>query len=76
MKNKSEYFPSEKQKARMYKNIIEQVQSEDTFFPWVKRMVIDYPWRMAFGISAMQGILFTLLLGTRYSNLFLSAFGG
>lgn len=51
------------------------MQSEDTFFSWVKRMVIDYPWRMAFGISAMQGILFTLLLGTRYSNLFLSAFG-
>lgn len=35
-----------------------------------------YPWRFAFGVSAVQAVVFTLIFGTKYTNFFISFFGG
>ena len=49
---------------------------EDT--PWQKfrTLVFVYPWRFAFGVSTAQAVVFTLLFGTQYTNLFLGFWGG
>lgn len=69
--------PSEQQKEKMLHIVLAQVhQDETTLKEKISRFVSIYPWRVAFGISSLQAIAFTLIFGTRYTNMFLSFFGG
>ena len=71
-----EGLPIESQKASMLKNILANVQENDSILMRIKQFVASYPWRTAFAASTLQAVVFTLIFGTRYTNLFLSFFGG
>jgi hypothetical protein len=69
--------PSEQQKDKMLHIVLAQAhQNEITLREKICRFVSIYPWRVAFGISSLQAVAFTLIFGTRYTNMFLSFFGG
>lgn len=69
--------PTEGQKQRMLQNIMADVrQREETPLTRMKRFMVTYPWRTAFGFSAVQALLFTAIFGTNYTNLVLWLFGG
>lgn len=76
MKKEIEYYPLEAQKKKMYAHIMNQVEDEKDLWMRLRTLVIEYPWRMAFCVSVIQGITFTLIFGTKYTNLFLSIFRG
>lgn len=71
-----EGLPTESQKASILKNVLENAQERDSILMRIKRFVASYPWRTAFAASTLQAVVFTLIFGTRYTNLFLSFFGG
>lgn len=69
--------PTEQQKDMMLNRILMEYESEnvsriDRFKNWVTQ----YPWRFAFIASGVQAVVFTLVIGTQYTNLFLGFFGG
>lgn len=69
--------PSEQQKEKMLHTVLAQAhQNETTLREKIGRFVSIYPWRVAFGISSLQAVAFTLIFGTCYTNVFLSFFGG
>lgn len=64
--------PSEQQKEKMLHIVLAQAhQNETTLREKIGRFVSLYPWRVAFGISSLQAVAFTLIFGTRYTNIFL-----
>lgn len=70
-------IPTEQQKEIMLNRILMECKAENTLgIGRFKKMVIAYPWRFAFTVSAVQAIVFTMIFGTQYTNLFLSFFGG
>lgn len=69
-------LPTEQQKERMLNNIMNSVGEEQSLWNRIHGLICVYPWRAAFGISTVQTVVFTLIFGTRYTNLFLRAFGG
>lgn len=71
-----EGLPTESQKASILKNVLENAQKRDSILMRIKQFVASYPWRTAFTASTLQAVVFTLIFGTRYTNLFLSFFGG
>lgn len=69
--------PTKGQRQRMLDSIMTQAQqSEETPLLRMKRFVVTYPWRTAFGFSTVQALLFTAVFGTNYTNLVLQLFGG
>ena len=69
--------PTEQQKDRMLNRILMECKVEnDSAFVRLKKMVVAYPWRVAFTASAVQAVVFTIIFGTQYTNLFLGFFGG
>jgi len=76
MKKEMEYYPSEAQKKKMYAHIMSQVENEKDLWMSLRIWIIEYPWRAAFSVSVIQGITFTLIFGTKYTNFFLSTFRG
>ncbi len=74
---KQESLPTQQQKDKMLDKILIEYKSENTSaLIKIKRMIIAYPWRFAFTVSAVQSVAFTLMFGTKYTNLFLNFFGG
>lgn len=71
-----EGLPTESQKASILKNVLANAQENDSILMRIKQFVASYPWRTAFAASTLQAVVFTLIFGTRYTNLFLSFFGG
>lgn len=70
-------LPSEEQKDRMLNRVLAECKEEPVSrFECIKQIVITYPWRVAFAVSAVQAIALTLLFGTEYTNLFLAFIGG
>ena len=70
-------LPTQQQKDIMLDRILKECKSEKTSsFIRIKNMVITCPWRFAFTVSAIQTIIFTIVFGTKYTNLFLEFFGG
>lgn len=68
---------TEQQKDTMLSNILlECCKQETTGIGRLKELVITYPWRFAFTLSTVQALVFTMIFGTQYINLFLSFFGG
>jgi len=68
-------LPTESQKEIMLNRIMLNCESA-SYFEKLKRIVVVYPWRLAFAASAVQTVAFTLIFGTQYTNLFLGVFGG
>jgi hypothetical protein len=69
--------PTEQQKDRMLNHILMECKAENSSSALrLKRLVVTYPWRFAFAASVVQTVVFTMIFGTQYTNLFLSFFGG
>ncbi len=69
--------PSEQQKEKMLCGVLAQGRLYETSLKErICSFIADYPWRVAFGVSFTQAVVFTLVFGTRYTNTFLSFFGG
>lgn len=70
-------LPTESQKEIMLNRIMLGCEDENSSgIEKLKRIVIVYPWRLAFAASAVQAVAFTLIFGTQYTNLFIGVFGG
>lgn len=70
-------LPTESQKESMLNRIMMECENENSScIEKLKRIVIVYPWRLAFAVSAVQAVAFTLIFGTQYTNLFMGVFGG
>jgi hypothetical protein len=69
--------PTEQQKDRMLNHIMKECKVENSSNTLrLKRLVVTYPWRFAFAASVVQTVVFTMIFGTQYTNLFLRFFGG
>ncbi len=69
--------PTEQQKDIMLNRILMECKAENTSgMGKLRKMIVAYPWRFAFTASAVQSVVFTIIFGTQYTNLFLSFFGG
>ncbi len=69
--------PSIEQKELMLENILVECRKEElNAFILLKQWITIYPWRFAFATSAVQAIVFTIIYGTKYTNLFLGFYGG
>jgi hypothetical protein len=69
--------PTQQKKDIMLDHILKEYKSEKaSAFIKIKKMIITYPWRFAFAVSAVQTTVLTLVFGTKYTNLFLNFFGG
>jgi len=70
-------LPTKQQKEKMLACILSEYRkyeaspSEKLF-----RLISAYPWRFAFGLSAVQAVLCTVIWGTEYTNMILKVFGG
>lgn len=74
---KQDGIPTEHQKNIMLNRILMECKAENTSgIGKLKKMIVVYPWRFAFTASAVQAVVFTMIFGTQYTNLFLSFFGG
>ena len=63
---------SEAQKERMLYGVTSaSIPGEPVWRERLVRLVAVYPWRFAFGLSAIQAVLGTLIWGTRYTSLLL-----
>ena len=71
-------LPTDEQKQKMLEYVLLESDRLQDKFVWKKvgRWIAEYPWRFAFGVSAVQAVVCTLLFGTAYTNLFLRMFGG
>lgn len=68
--------PTERQKDNMLNYILSEGGKKAFLCDKLCGIITIYPWRFAFGISTIQTVICTLLFGTKYTNLFLSIFGG
>ncbi len=68
--------PTERQKDNMLNYILSEGGKKASLCDKLCGIITIYPWRFAFGISTVQTVICTLLFGTKYTNLFLSIFGG
>ena len=67
---------TEQQKDTMLSNILlECCKQETTGIGRLKELVITYPYSRV-SLSTVQALVFTMIFGTQYTNLFLSFFGG
>lgn len=62
--------PSEAQKEKMLSRVVNAAMpSEPLWRERLARLATVYPWRFAFGLSAIQAVLGTLIWGTKYTCL-------
>lgn len=72
-----EEIPTEQQKEIMLNRILMESNAENTSgIDKLKKMIVSYPWRFAFAVSTVQTVVFTMIFGAQYTNMFLSFFGG
>jgi hypothetical protein len=72
---KEEKLPTKQQKEKMLKQVLLQEEAAcDTLFSKAISFISTYPWRFALYVSSAQAVLFTVLFGTKYTNLFLRLF--
>jgi len=69
--------PTERQKQKMLSFVLEESRRQESgFLQKLGEWIAVKPWRFAFCASALQAAAFTLMFGTRYTNLLMSIFGG
>jgi len=70
-------LPTNKQKEKMLVHILSEYRKYEAS-PTEKlfRLITVYPWRFAFGLSAVQAVLCTMIWGTGYTNMVLKVLGG
>ncbi len=69
--------PTDQQKDTILDHILTECTDENVpFVDMIRNLIITYPWRFAFTAAAVQAVVFTIIFGSRYTNLFLSFFGG
>lgn len=69
--------PTEQQKDNMLNRILMESEEENVSgLGRFKKLIAQYPWRVAFAASTVQAVAFTMIFGTQYTNLFLGFFGG
>lgn len=74
---KQEGIPTEQQRDIMLDYILKESKAKNiSGIGKIKTLIVSYPWRFAFTASAVQAVIFTMIFGTQYTNLFLSFFGG
>lgn len=74
---KQEGIPTEQQRDVMLDYILKESKAKNaTGIGIIKTLIVSYPWRFAFTVSAVQAVALTMIFGTQYTNLFLNFFGG
>lgn len=74
---KQEGIPTEQQRDVMLDYILKESKAKNaTGIGKIKTLIVSYPWRFAFTVSAVQAVALTMIFGTQYTNLFLNFFGG
>lgn len=73
--------PTDEQKDRIYNGILNAVESNSMTQPKLttspfKNLVINYPWRFAFGAAFIQTSICTLIFGANYTHFILKILGG
>lgn len=70
---KNEKSPTKQQKETMLNFILTNKKDQVSVkIEKIQELIFLYPWRFAFTISVLQSIIFTILFGTQYTNIFLS----
>jgi hypothetical protein len=70
-------LPTNQQKGKMLNHILlEYRKYEASPAERIFRLITVYPWRFAFGLSAVQAVLCTIIWGTAYTNMVFKVFGG
>jgi hypothetical protein len=70
-------LPTAQQKDIMLNNILlETRQGENSAWQKFHNWITIYPWRFAFSVSTVQTALFSLVFGSKYTNLLLNFLGG
>ena len=65
-----EAAPSEAQKEKMLSHVLcTALPGKPDWRGRFVNLIVEYPWRFAFGASAIQAVLSTLIWGTKYTNL-------
>lgn len=62
--------PSKEQKETILSKVLFEARTEsDSKRTNFKDVFLFYPWRFALGASAIQAIVFTVIFGSKYTNL-------
>lgn len=71
-------LPTDEQKEKMLSYVLLESSrlQENCVLGKVGKWISVYPWRFAFSVATAQAVVFTLIFGTEYTNLFLRMFGG
>ena len=70
-------LPTDEQKERMLNRVLMESRLQDaTVWERAGKWIVVYPWRFAFSAASVQAVVFALIFGTEYTNLFLKVFGG
>lgn len=70
-------LPTERQKEKMLNQVLLEYRKYDaSLAAKAYRLIAVYPWRFAFGFSAIQAVICTMIWGARYTNIFLRILGG
>lgn len=70
-------YPTEDQKEAMLDRIkLQSNAGQLSAFDKFRSFAVVCPWRIAIAASAVQAAVFTLIFGTQYTNILLSAIGG
>lgn len=70
-------LPTERQKEKMLDHILLECRKYNASpAERLLKLITVYPWRFAFGLSAAQAAICTMIWGTEYTNIVLKVFGG
>ena len=68
--------PTSEQKRIILQRVLIQSQSKkSSVLCNFKNMIVVYPWRFAFGASALQATILTIIFGSNYINFILQFMG-
>lgn len=69
-------LPTHEQTERIFKNVLHQAPVKHPLALRMMRFAALYPWRFAFGVSAIQAVTCRLIFGTDYTRFIMGLLGG
>ena len=64
--------PTKEQKNKILNNILKDESIDEIKSSSLLSLIVNYPWRFAFGFSVIQTIICTLVFGSKYTDIFLN----